>query len=356
MGSQAGDKRIGLYNRKYKRFIMHRKGSTLSVHPKNSLTDLGIMPSHWLREKFTVTILSDLLPIGATVKFTVNWGSTRHLRMDAKTLKMGEQAQQSAATLFTVVNAGKGDVALWNPATKRFVKMTSSNHLVATATRSSSTLPMDWDDAKFAVVETSSNRVLGKETRFVSLFNRKHKRVVQIDGTGAAGAGPFLPDNHAGVRHFHQDCWHQCHRKGGTCSHCGTGACCRKGWSSEITKGCDPKMATHNKHVCQYAAADPLQRLMVTVVSKGSAGFHETLGTFQKKKLKFMCAVQQSDDFHIGKGRGYITVVKTQNLHNKNVLLPTNPWLKLDVGHVKLEVDSLGKPQQKESISGCKEK
>ena len=53
-----------------------------------------------------------------------------------------------------------------------------------------------------------------------------------------------------GLRNFGVNCWNQCDRKQGPCGFCGTGLCCRKGWS-DTSNGCDGSVGINGKgHVC----------------------------------------------------------------------------------------------------------
>jgi len=69
-------------------------------------------------------------------------------------------------------------------------------------------------------------------------------------------------EDSAGLSHAGEDCWGGCSGKQGLCSWCGTGLCCRYGWS-DTSNGCDGTVGIEGKgHVCAAplpTAADPMQ-------------------------------------------------------------------------------------------------
>ena len=50
------------------------------------------------------------------------------------------------------------------------------------------------------------------------------------------------------VDNIGKDCWSQCRGNEGPCQYCGTGLCCRKGFSS--SNECDGVRGIQGKHAC----------------------------------------------------------------------------------------------------------
>merc|ERR1711937_23369 len=49
------------------------------------------------------------------------------------------------------------------------------------------------------------------------------------------------------VKHGGEECWKTCGQTNGKCDYCGTGYCCRVGYSGG---GCNGQMGTHKMHTC----------------------------------------------------------------------------------------------------------
>jgi hypothetical protein len=69
-----------------------------------------------------------------------------------------------------------------------------------------------------------------------------------------ADAGRELIDT-GKVANSGHDCWTQCNSKQGPCAFCGSGLCCRKGWTQDYSGGCDGTVGVAGRgHVCSAAS------------------------------------------------------------------------------------------------------
>ncbi|CAK9088390.1 Tenascin [Durusdinium trenchii] len=167
----AGDGSVAFHNSNHNRFI--RLGDrALDTSGKKNVRDL---PSGWSWERFEVVQAVPGLPTGSTIALNCH---KRFLQMsgqqqlDGRSAAVDQLADDWESVRFEVVDAGHGQIALFNTNLKSFVEMTGKDVLRSEETSKTGVS----DEARFTVVDMGSGKI--------ALHNAKYNRFVGMRASG----------------------------------------------------------------------------------------------------------------------------------------------------------------------------
>jgi len=191
---------IALYNHADNRLLKMNPDGGIVASPHYTPTSYGPnpIPSDWLWERFRVEVLKPYLRVGAKVglynRFHKRWLTMEHTDMQISVPTADATFPQGWwREMFTVVDAGYGQIALHNEHFVRFVSLQPAPETVinakATATaeeKFANDLPTSWTAERFAVVPAGDG--------LIALHNTKANRFLRM-GPHTIDSSPITKAN-----------------------------------------------------------------------------------------------------------------------------------------------------------------
>jgi len=178
---------VAFHSRSHNRFIGMNKGSAkeLGVSSQKNANPGGA-------ERFKVVDAPgyfNRMPVGKVVALHNNIHN-RFMRMnkrgkmdtsDPKDFKKLPSPRRWQWERFSVIDAGKGDIALHSAHHNKFVRMSSSSRMDTAGTTDKKSLPNNWTYERFRIVDAGNNQI--------ALHNQRHRRFVSMNVIGGAKNG-----------------------------------------------------------------------------------------------------------------------------------------------------------------------
>ena len=184
----VGDGEIALHNAQFNRFV--RVNSDATMASSTHMTYRTRLPEDWLHERFRVVNGAPFLAPGSRValhsalaeRFLASAGSNLFA---SPVSKWNHYPSDWVSEKWTIVDAGKGDIALHSPHRNRFLIMRVSSNscsMGCSESKGQRQLPATWTGARWRAVYGGNGKI--------AFYNVAHNRYMKMDAQGNIGCAP----------------------------------------------------------------------------------------------------------------------------------------------------------------------